>query len=106
MRSNVTAHNFRDADENPAGGITSGCGFTIAWQNGPLGRGEGRDEPNGAFVEDVIAAAVDRLRFYQLSKFKCRENEDAIDYLCRALERLDTRTANRESRGGEGTHAV
>ena len=45
-----------DENGNPAGGITQGVGFTISWQNGPLGTGEERKEPNGAFVENVILA--------------------------------------------------
>ena len=50
-------------DENgkPAGGVSTGKGFTISWQNGPLvdtgseleSSKPERKEPNGAFVEDV-----------------------------------------------------
>jgi len=52
---------WMDADGNPAGGVTTGMGFTISWQNGPLGRDENRKIPNGAFVENIIRAASDRL---------------------------------------------
>ncbi len=95
-----------DHDGNPAGGESSGTGFSIKWQDGPLGRGDFRREPNGAFVEDVIQAVIDRLDFYQDTKFKCRENADAIDYLERGLQRLKQRTADRESREVEGTHEI
>lgn len=91
-------------DGNPSGGESNGVGITIRWQNGPLGRGDDRKEPNGAFVEGVIAAAIGRLEFYQKSKFKCRENALAITKLEEALHWLDHRTAHREARGVEGTH--
>jgi hypothetical protein len=64
-------------------------------------------EPNGAFVETVIAAAKQRLVFYQTAnngKFKCDENELAIFSLSLALQRLDQRTKAREARDVEGTH--
>jgi len=93
-----------DADGNPAGGVSSGLGFTISWQMGPLGRGDDRRIPNGAFVEKIIYAAIDRIQFYQKSKFACDENAAALLYLKDALDALETRTANREQRGVEGTH--
>jgi len=95
-----------DAQENPSGGVSTGLGFTISWQAGPLGRGEERRVPNGAFVEKIIYAAIDRLQFYQRSKFRCDENEAAINSLQDALLSLETRTAGREARGLEGTYAV
>jgi len=101
-----TSEHWNDADDNPAGGTTFGTGFAIGWQNGPLGRDEGREEPNGAFVEDIIAAAADRIRYYQQSKFACAENATALDHLNEALEVLDKRTKDREAREVEGTHAV
>jgi hypothetical protein len=54
-----------DDQGRPAGGFTHGIGITINWQAVPLGRGEGRRSPTGAFVEGVIQAAVGRLQFYQ-----------------------------------------
>ena len=95
-----------DENGNPNGGITSGKGFLIEWQKGPLGCGENRKEPNGAFVEGVIAAAIGRIKFYQDSKFKCRENAIALTHLETALLWLQARTAEREKKGVEGTHAV
>ena len=89
----------------PTGGTSSGRGFTISWQNGPLGRGDARTEPNGAFVEDIIAAAIGRIEFYQTSGFSCAENAEALDYLRRAAFALDKRTKDREARQVEGTHA-
>jgi len=100
-----TAVNNTDENGNPAGGHVSGTKLFIEWQNGPLGRGEERQQPNGAFVETVIAAALQRIVFYQNSKFACRENSLAITKLEEALHWLDARTRRRERCGVEGTHA-
>lgn len=105
MRQVITAHHEVAADGNPHGGVTIGVGLNIEWQKGPLGRGEERQEPNGAFVETVIEAALDRLRFYQTTQFNCRENALAITKLEEALHWLNHRTADREARGVEGTHS-
>lgn len=100
------SNHFTDNDGNPAGGTTYGTGFSIAWQNGQLGRGEERQEPNGAFVEDVILAVYDRLVFYQNSRFNCVENRIAMDALNIAIMALESRTKKREDKGVEGTHEV
>jgi len=89
---------------DPAGGAVLGTGIKIDWQNGPLNRGDRRVEPNGAFVDGVISAAIGRLEFYQGSKFKCRENSLAITKLQEALHWLDHRTKDRERLSVEGTH--
>jgi hypothetical protein len=99
-------HRLDDAG-NPAGGHTQGIGIDIRWQDGPLGRGADRKEPNGAFVEDVIRAAIGRLQFYQSAsgrRFACRENAIAITKLEEALMWLEKRTRDREQREVEGTH--
>lgn len=106
MRSPVTHNNKSDAQGRPAGGSTHGRGFTIAWQDGPLAVDGVRRDPNGAFVEDVIEAAIGRIAFYQDSGFACQENADALDALRVAAKRLDERTKAREARGVEGTHKV
>jgi len=106
MRQQLEQIHSLDNDGNPAGGGTIGRGIEIVWQNGPLGRGENRREPNGAFVEGVIQAAIGRLEFYQSSKFKCRENALAITKLQEALHWCQHRTADREVRSVEGTHEV
>lgn len=106
MLTPFTSNQFSDSDGNPTGGSTFGPGFAIAWQNGPLGRGEDRIEPNGAFVETVIAAAKDRIEFYQQSKFASTDNAEAIAHLEAALSALHRRTAKREAREVEGTHAI
>ncbi len=103
----LTYENWLDANGNPAGGVASATGLCISWQNGPLGRGDERKEPNGAFMETVIDALIERLWFYQNAsngKFTCTENADAIVHLRDAYRALRKRTAQRESRGVEGTH--
>lgn len=95
-----------DAEGNPAGGSIHGTGLQIVWQNGPLGRGSDRKEPNGCFVETVIAAAIDRLEYYQRSQFACEENANALIHLNNALAELNARTNAREARDVEGTHEV
>lgn len=106
MRQPITQAHLTDDNGNPAGGTTSGNGFFIEWQNGPLVVDGVRREPNGAFVEDLIAAILGRLEFYNSTKFRCRENSLAITKLEEALHWLDHRTADRERRGVEGTHGL
>ena len=104
MLDKFEAVNTNDAKGNPAGGGVIGRGLEIKWQNGPLGRGADRIEPNGAFVETVIAAVKQRIEYYNASEFKCRENSMAITKLDEALMWLNKRTADRETRDVEGTH--
>jgi len=104
MEQKLEATNELDADGNPTGGWVSGTGIDIHWQDGPLGTGADRKEPSGAFVEGVIQAAIQRLEFFQESKFKCRENALAITKLEEALHWLNHRTKMRQDRGVEGTH--
>jgi hypothetical protein len=96
--------NLLDEQGNPAGGYATGIGFHIEWQNGPLGRGDDRRAPNGAFVEEILKVAIERVRFYNETRFRCRENSLAITHMEEALHWMQARTADRESRGVEGTH--
>lgn len=121
-----------DDEGRPAGGTTVGRGFTIVWQRGPLvapdvtpdecvldhdpngdpERGYAshdglcRRPPNGAFVEDVIAATIGRLEHYQDTQFECAENARALLSLWDALDALRERTTKREAREVEGSHGV
>ena len=96
MLVDFEAENNLDDKGNPAGGSVSSVGLSIRWQNGPLGRGEDRIEPNGAFVETIIAAAKQRLEYYNETKFNCEENAKAIMFLDQALIVLNLRTHRRE----------
>lgn len=104
MQQGYFSEHWKDSNGMPAGGVSTGRGFSISWQNGPLGSGDSRREPNGAFVEDVIHAARNRIDFYQASGFACDENDEAIEYLNKALAALDRRTQRRVDTGIEGTH--
>lgn len=107
MKQQLTVLNTVDEHGNPTGGHAMGTGITIVWQNGPLGRGTDRKQPNGAFVEGVIAAAIQRLEFYQEAnggRFACTENGEALEHLLNAMAALERRTSRREEEGTEGTH--
>ena len=108
MLQEYTANNHIDEAGLPAGGNVRAIGLDIDWQRGPLGEeGVDRLEPNGAFVETVIASALQRIRWYQTvsdGRFQCFENRLAIECLETALDHLDARTKDREARGVEGTH--
>lgn len=104
MLQPFTSLNGVDENDRPAGGYVEGVGLSIQWQDGPLGRGPDRILSNGAFVETVIAAAVQRIQFYNEGEFRCRENSLAITHLEEALHWLNHRTADREARQVEGTH--
>ena len=109
MLGKFNANNYVDMGNNPTGGNVEGVGLRIDWQDGPLGRGEDRQEPNGAFVETVIDAAKQRIEWFQSAggaRFSCRENALAITKLEEALHWLNHRTAKREAKGIEGTHEV
>ena len=97
------AEHYSDADGNPAGGYASGKGFNIEWQNGPINEDTPR---NGAFVEEVVAAVINRMMFYQTTKFACRENALVITKLDEAIHWMNHRTAERMRRGVEGSHEV
>lgn len=105
MQAPFFAEHWIDENANPEGGTSWGNGFCISWQHGPLGEYDtpGRKMPNGAFVETVTAAVVDRIKFYQ-QYFPCQENAEALDYLAHALEALNRRTNRRIKEGVEGTH--
>lgn len=106
MPKHFVSHHKSDENGNPAGGCTSSIGIAINWQNGPLGRGAGRLQPNGAFVETVIAGVIDRIEYYEDAGFGCSEYRAANASLRRALEYLHRRTKRREAGGVEGTHIL
>lgn len=109
-RQGFFSQHWNDSHGRPAGGVTSGKGFVMSWQNGPLrvksAGGESGSPPNGAFVEDVLDAVRDRIEFYQKSPFNCQENAEALHHIEEALRWLDKRTKDREARNVEGTHQL
>lgn len=114
----VEAFNKSDENGNPTGGevrmeltreVNGGAGthncLHIYWQDGPRAKEDGSlAPPNGAFVEDVIYAALQRLEYFQQSKFKSEYNEVAIDNLTAALTALNERSNDRHERGVLGKH--
>ena len=104
----LTCTNKTDADGNPTGGEVVGTGLTIHWHNGPrTPDAEGNMAPsNGAFVEDAIYAAKQRLEFLQSSEYATDENQEAIEHLHQALVALDKRRKDRQARGVEEQHKV
>lgn len=110
----LKAENKVDEDGNPTGGsVNLRIGenrnpLRVQWQDGPRGQ-VGTDEllpPNGAFVEDVLWAALQRLEFFNAGKFRCRENSIAITKIEEALFILKDRQLSRSERNVEGKHEV
>ena len=86
---NFMSEHFITEDKRPVGGYADGIGFTISWQRGPMKLNEKKELlPNGALAYDVVAAALDRLQFFQQTKYKSEDNKKAIKYLGRALAHL------------------
>ena len=107
VNSNFTT----DGDGNPTGGSTflnlavepdQPSPLQVLWQDGIVGD----DRQNGAFVEDVIEVARQRLQFFQASKFRCRENAIALTHIETALAWLDFRTRARLIENVENTYEV
>lgn len=116
INPDLKAYNALDGD-NPTGGSVvlyidtptqNYPALTIQWQDGPRGQ-EGTDEllpPNGAFVEDVLWAALQRLEFFNESKYRDRANSLAITHIEQALQALKDRQLERSFRKVEGKHEV
>ena len=71
----------------------------IQFQNGPVKEAG----MNGIANEDLLVIVADRLSGFQCGKYACRENALALTKIEEALHWLRHRTAERESRGVEGT---
>lgn len=101
----IETQHWTNQDGCPDGGTAHGVGLLINWQRGALIDDDGAAIPrNGAFVEEVIAAAIDRLEYYQRTKFACEENADAIADLKSAYHRIRKRQQRRTDEGTVGTH--
>lgn len=103
----IRCRNYNDG-ENPAGGYVCGPGMAIAWQDGPRGKlPDGSLAPaNGAFVEDALAAAHQRLAFFQSSKYQHTDNALAMEHIESALRALGRRAKARAERGVLGANIV
>lgn len=87
---------------DPAGGFVEGPGLLVNWQPGPVAE-VGRV---GAMIEDLLLAVINRLKFYQTSRFNCEENDKAIACCLEALDHLNDRTEKRKARNVEGHYIV
>ncbi len=93
----IATHDTND-DGWVTGGSTLSLGLNIQWQNGPL-------PANGATIEDVIGAAIERLEVFQANdKSNNAFNAQALVYLYNALTALQERTRDRLHRGVEGKY--
>lgn len=71
----------------------------LYFQNGPIKE----VGTNGITQEVLLAIVADRLQSFQKGPYACREN--ALAQIVEAIHWLHHRTAQRVSRGVEGTHA-
>ncbi|MHC5779690.1 hypothetical protein [Nostoc sp.] len=92
--------NWTNDDGTHGGGVSTGTGFTISWQRGPINVA-GR---NGAFLIEVLESCFSQLEYFQNSAYKSQENIDALNYLDKCIERLKSRRGRRETEGTLGTH--
>lgn len=96
-----------NADGVLTGGKTTGKGFEVNWQDGPLVDPitEAPVEPNGAFLQTMVEVCIGRLKAYQAGKHNSRENAVALTHMETAQLWLGKREADRAERGVLGTHA-
>ncbi len=81
-----------DANGNPAGGTTTGDGFSIDWSK--------------TTPEEILDAAAGRLRFYlDHPGLECRETYQMVRYIGMTKEQSQRRKADRSARGVRGTFA-
>lgn len=101
---------WEDSKGNPDGAISSGIGYTIAWQRGALRLpgDAGGLEPrrNGAFLIEVLEACKEQLDRVNSGKFACEENYEAEEALTHAIFALKSRLNRRQEEGTLGTHQV
>jgi hypothetical protein len=86
------------------GGTSMGRGYSITWQDGPIGLVDDVAVPNGAFPTDVLDAVQARLELLQESQAQCNENAVAIACIKQAVESLNCRQVRRECEGMLGSH--
>lgn len=102
--ANYIADEYLDDDAPvavPAGGIASGLGLSVEFQNGPVVEGK----RNGAFIEDLLIVAEERLKWYQSGQLVCEENADALKHIQQALSYLGLRRERRQQQGVVNSYA-
>lgn len=98
METNID-QNWTNEDGTHAGGVSTGIGYTISWQRGSLNEA-GR---NGAFLIEVLKSCQSQLSYFQNSKYKCEENEKALQHLQQSIQYLEARKNRRLDQGTLGT---
>ena len=88
------------ANEVPEDFVIREC-LHVKFQSGPVKE----HGVNGVQVEDVLAVALDRIRFLN-GKQACRENACAITNIEQGLHWLEQRTKKRQQLGVEGTNEL
>lgn len=117
VNPNIRAVNIVDDNGNPTAGqvnLVTGApdadnieALRIVWQSAPRAKADGTlAAPNGAFIEDVLWAALQRLEFFQQSQYRDRGNALAITHIEGALQALKDRQLERSHRNVEGKHEV
>jgi hypothetical protein len=91
--------NWTNVDSTHDGGVSTGIGYTIAWQRGPL-NDAGR---NGAFVLEVLDSCLNQVQYFQDTFLPCPENAAAIEHLNAAIAALESRRNQRKQAGVLGT---
>ena len=71
----------------------------IQFQYGPVKQ----QGANGISNEALLAIVLDRLARFQMGKFRCKENDEAMQAIHKGLYWLRQRTESRMARGVEGT---
>lgn len=94
-------HEYNIIVENGPNELTKSFVTKLTFQHGPVA-----DGANGITDEALLAIVLDRLRGFQGTAFRCRENSLVITKLEEALHWLQHRAQERERRGVEGTHEV
>jgi hypothetical protein len=96
----VINQNWTNDSGTHDGGVSTGIGFTISWQRGPINVA-GR---NGAFLIEVMEACHSQLEYFQNSAYSCQENIEALEHLDKAIQSIKSRRSRREAEGTLGTH--
>lgn len=94
------AYRVTMAEEKRVNGHPVPIYATIDFQKGPVKE----NGINGIFMEDLLQICRHRLQCFQAGAFACRENEMALAKIEEALHWLNHRTADRQTRGVEGTN--
>lgn len=83
-----------------SGMLIHGGAYILSFQKGPIKE----VGVNGITNEALLAILIDRMEGFQKGKFKCVDNQIALEHMKVALEALQDRTRERMLRGVEGTH--